>query len=99
MNTYTATVYLFRDLENSKLAHKSISGTRVTHSFECVQEHKGNDIVELKKQVEHFYGPSYDVDADSGYHYHSIEQSEWSEAECPENYEIIYKEVTKKVVL
>lgn len=99
MNTYIASVYLFRDLENSKLAHKSITGTRATHSFEHVNEHKGSDLVELKKRMEHFYGPSYDVDVESGFHFHSIEESEWSEAECPENYEIIYKEVTEKVVL
>jgi len=84
------------DLDNSKLNHKSISGGRATHSFNHIMTLTDSTLEGLKSKIIAQFGQPYDIYENKMYL--SIDQSDWSEVECPENYEAIVYEVDQKEV-
>lgn len=94
---FQAQIFHTVDLDSSKLDHRSISGGRATHSFNHVMTLKASTLDELKAKIKSQFGKAYDTHENSMYL--SIDESEWSEVECPENYEAIITEVTTKEVI
>lgn len=90
---YKAEIYHSVDLENSKQSHVSISGGKATHSFNYITTLNATNLLDLKLKVMSQYGKPYDTYENSMYL--SIPESDWNEAECPENYEAIFSEVSE----
>jgi hypothetical protein len=93
---FKAEIFKMIDLESSKLTHKSISGGRASHSFYHVLDLNDSTLEGLKAKIKAEFGESYDTYENSLYL--AIPEDEWSEVECPENYEAIINEVTTKAV-
>jgi hypothetical protein len=94
---FKATIMHIVDLDNSKLDHKSISGGRATHSFYEVMTLKDSTLEGLKGKIKDQFGEPYDTFLNNMYL--AIPENEWSEADCPENYEAIITEVTETEVI
>jgi hypothetical protein len=93
---YKAEIFHMIDLENSSLSHKSISGGRATHSFNQIETITSITLESLKTKITDNYGLPYDAQDNSLYL--GISESEWSELECPENYEAIITLVNEEPV-
>lgn len=93
---FKAEIFHSVDLDNSKQSHVSISGGRATHSFNHVMDLEDATLEGLKAKIKAQFGEAYDTYENSMYI--GIPESEWSEAECPENYEAIISEVIETPV-
>lgn len=93
---FKAEIYHLIDFDASKLDHKSISGGRATHSFNHCFTLTDSTLEDLKAKIKSQVGETYDTYENSMYI--GIPESEWAEAECPENYEAIITKVTEEAV-
>ncbi len=88
MKTFKAEIFHCIDLMESKKKHVSISGGQASHSFNFIETITSDTLENLKKKVFEKYGPSYDSSENKLFL--AIPEKEWSENECPENYETIF---------
>jgi hypothetical protein len=94
---FKATIMHSVDLENSKENHVSISGGRATHGFNEVMTLKDSTLEGLKGKIKDQFGEPYDTYLNNMYL--AIPENEWSELNCPENYEAIITKVTEIEVM
>lgn len=94
---FKATILHSIDLDNSKLNHRSISGGKTTHSLNEVMTLKDSTLDGLKAKIYDQFGKPYDTYENSMYL--TIPENEWSEQECPENYEAIITQVSEEAVI
>lgn len=93
MVTYKAEIFHSIDFTESKLNHVSISGGKATHSFNHVDTMEAKTLKELKRLVQKKYGEFYDFHEDCAYI--SVEESEWQEVDCHENYSVYVTKVSE----
>jgi hypothetical protein len=98
MTNFNAEIYHSIDLTESKLNHTSISGGKASHSFLKVGELSSNTLKGLIKLIAGNYGKIYDSYENKAYI--AIDEDQWHEKDCHENYEaFITKNTTKEVDL
>lgn len=90
---FTAEVFCFRDLEQSKREHKSISGGRATHQFFKLVDIKRDTLIEAMAEVKRIYGEHYDYN--EGMMYIDVDARQWDDKDCPEHLQVRFYETIK----
>ena len=90
-------VLIFRDLEESKNNHRSISGGRATHSIDSHEVKTFGSLKDLNEYILRHYAPIEYDDVNESYIAHR-DESYWNEKECPEHYILNINQVTKRPI-